>query len=103
MSGSRACWKRRITFAVAATSPSAAVATASGSIRAIAPAGASLTASAITAACRPGESRPPASAAVVFGSTPDRSVRAVRTVRAASAEVWCPTAFTHAPAERHPS
>ena len=78
------------------------MATASGSIRAIAPAGASLTPSAITAACRP-VIAPAASAATVFGSTPDRSVRAVRTVRAASAELWCPTAFTHAPAERQPS
>ena len=76
-------------FAVARTSPSQAAATASGSISATAPAGASLTPSAIAAACRP-EIAPAASAAAVFGSTPDRRVRAVRTVRAASPGVWCP-------------
>ncbi len=94
--------KARITFAVAARSPSQATDTASGSMRAMAPAGASLTASAITAACRP-VIAPAASAADVFGSTPDRSVRAVRTVRAASAIVWWPRARTHAPVDRQPS
>ena len=89
-------------FAVARTSPSQAAVTASGSISAIAPAGASVTPSAIAAACRP-EIAPAASAAAVLGSTPERRVRAVRTVRAASPGLWCPNARSQAPAVRAPS
>ena len=85
-SGSSACPKARIRFATARTSASAAAATASGSISATAPAGASTTPLAITWACRP-EIAPSASAAWVFGSTPVRSTRAVRTRPAASAGV----------------
>jgi hypothetical protein len=64
--------------------------------------GAPATPSAITAACAP-VSSPAANAAEVFGSTPERRVRAVRTVRAACPGVWWATARSQEPAVIAPS